>query len=92
MHGFSGVVVQKLKRFPLTVFQFMASFIENLYCKKTGGVQVRKLFIMRSKIVNFICSCSNKHRLFSEVRNDMEADVMKLCIMLRHDVYPEEKF
>jgi len=31
MQGFSGVVVQKLKRFPSTVFQFMASFIENLY-------------------------------------------------------------
>ena len=47
---------------------------------------------MRSKIVNFICSCLNKHRIFSEVCNDVEADVMKLFITLRHDVYPEKKF
>jgi len=42
--------------------------------------------------VNFICLRSKKHRMFSEVCNDMEADVMRLSIMLRHDVYPEKKF
>jgi len=30
--------------------------------------------------------------MFSEAFNDMEADVMRLYIMLRHDVYPEKKF
>jgi len=30
------------------------------------------------KIVNFICSNSMKHRMFSELRKDMEADAMRL--------------
>jgi len=47
---------------------------------------------MRSKIVNFICSCSSKHRMFPEVCNDMEADVMKLYIMLRHDFIHRKSF
>jgi len=59
--------------------------------KKTASVQDRRLFLMMSKRVTFICSRSKKHRMFSEVCN-MEADVMRLEIMLRHGGYPETKF
>ena len=41
--------------------------------------------------MNFICSRSKNHRMFSEVCNDVEADVMRLYIMLRHN-YPEKNF
>ena len=57
IQGSTNGVVQKLKKFPLTVLQFMAWFTENLYLrhyfKKTGSVQVRRLFLMRAKNCEF---------------------------------------
>jgi len=48
--------------------------------------------MMMSKIVKFILSHSKKHRTFTEVCKDVIADTMRLCFMLRHAGYPEEKY
>ena len=61
--------------------------------QKTASIKVRRLFLMKSKTCYFICSRSKKHRMSSEVCNNMEADVMRLAYISCWDtMFIKKKF